>query len=421
MRFTVRRPADAEVSPRCHRPPGGDVARSVHVGVARPCVADFALKNRLALAVFECDVPARGASLRRVRGRDLLDPTKSLVLQTRGEQTPTACADSPVQTAFLGNAHTRLHHSSPRAPGHHAHVEGLDPDRIETPRDVSSDFFHPVFAPVSLTRFQLRDRQLRASSPARAARGARKPLLQHLQPLSLTTAQTRNVQQFAGRQGRRHDNTTVNTHHAAVTRTSNGIRNVRKPDMPATRPIPCDPVGLHALRDRPRQAKPHPTHLRHPHPTEPAVQTLDVMRLHPNLPEPLMHTGFPPRRPAVRPSEKVAHGLGEVPQRLLLHRLRAGRQPVELGANRGQLSTLLVVAGHMPSRLPMLLLLNGQVPHIPGVATVLRQHRGLLSGSKQPISRHAGKITTTTDKLPKGEATFPPPAESRGFYAANNR
>ena len=101
MRFTVRRPASAEVSPCCHRPSGGDVACSVHVGVARPGGAGFALENRLALAVFGCDVPARGASLRRVRGRDLLDPTRSLVLQTRGEQTPSASADAPVETALL--------------------------------------------------------------------------------------------------------------------------------------------------------------------------------------------------------------------------------------------------------------------------------------------------------------------------------
>src|SRR5271165_7694566 len=96
LRFTVRRPASAEVSPCCHRPSGGDVACSVHVGVARTRVTDLALENRLALAVLGCDVPACGASLRRVRGRDLLDPTVSLVLQTRGEHTPTACADGPV-------------------------------------------------------------------------------------------------------------------------------------------------------------------------------------------------------------------------------------------------------------------------------------------------------------------------------------
>jgi len=420
LRFTVRRPAAAEVSPCCHRPSGGDIACSVHVGVARPRVADFALENRLALAVLGCDVSTRGASLRRVRGRDLLDPTVGLLAQTRGEQTPTACVDSPVQSTFLGSAHAGLRHSSPRGACHQAHIEGLDPDRIEAPRDVSSDFFDPVLTTVGLTRFQLRDRQLRASSPVRAAHAAGKPLLQHLQPLGLAAAQTGDVQLFTGRQGRRHGNTTVDTHHTVLTRTSDGTRNVREPDMPAAGPIACDPVGLHALGDRPRQAEPHPTRLRHPHPTEPAVQTLDVMRFHPDLPKSLMHTGFAPRRAAVRPGEKVAHGLGEVKQRLL-HGLRARRQPVMLGAGRGQLSTLLAVAGRMTSGLPMLLWLDGQVPRIPGVATMLGQDGRLLNSRKQPISRHPCNVATTTDKLTKGDAAFPPLAQARGPHAARNR
>ena len=131
-----------------------------------------------------------------------------------------------------------------------------------------------------------------------------------------------------------------------------------------------------------------------------------------------MHTGFAPRRAAVRSGEKVAHRLGEVPQRLLLHGLRAGRQPVVLGAGRGQLSTLLVVAGRAATGLPVLLLLDGQVPHIPGVATMLRQHRPLLSSRKQPISRHASNVAATTDKSPKGDAAIPPPTKAMGFHAA---
>ena len=421
LRFTVRRPANAEVSPCCHRPSGGDVACSVHVGVARTRVTDLALENRLALAVLGCDMPACGASLRRVRGRDLLDPSVSLMLQTRGKQTPTACVDSPIQSTFLGNAHTRLRHSSPRGACHHAHVEGLDPDRIETPRDVSSGFFYPVLTTVGLTRFQLRNRHLCASSPARAAPGAGKPLLQYLQPASLTAAQTRNAQQFTGRQGRRHYNATVDTDHAALTRTSDRTRDMREPDVPATGPIAGNPVGLHALGDRPRQTETHPTHLRHPDLTEPAVQTLDVMQFQPDLPESLMHAGFAPRRPAVRSSEKVAHGLGEVPQCLLLHGLRARRQPVMLRAGGGQLSTLLAIAGRMTSGLPMLLLLDGQIPHISGVTTMLRQHGRLRGSRKQPISRHPRNVTATTDKPPKGDAAVFPLAQAWGSHAASNR
>src|SRR5262245_6041587 len=124
LRFTVCRPASAEVSPCCHRPSGGDVACSVHVGVARSRGAGYAVKNRLALAVLARHMPTRGASLRRVCGRDLLDPTASLVLQTRGEQTPTASADAAIHTAFLCDPLAAPLDGAPRTAGHRTHVEG---------------------------------------------------------------------------------------------------------------------------------------------------------------------------------------------------------------------------------------------------------------------------------------------------------
>src|SRR5258708_27223688 len=88
LRFTVRRPPTGEVSPCCHRPSGGDVARSIDVGVAPTSIAGLALEHRLTLAIPGCDVPTRGAALRRVRSRDLLNPAESLVLQTRDKLTP---------------------------------------------------------------------------------------------------------------------------------------------------------------------------------------------------------------------------------------------------------------------------------------------------------------------------------------------
>jgi hypothetical protein len=143
------------------------------------------------------------------------------------------------------------------------------------------------------------------------------------------------------------------------------------------------------------------------------------MWFHRDLSESLVHTGFAPRRATVRSGEEVPHGLREIPQRLLLHGLRTGGQPVVFGAGRSQLSALLVVAGRVASRLPMLLLLDGQVPHIPGVAAILGQRRRLFGGRKQPVSRHPGNLTTATDTSPKGEAAFPPPAKARGFHAAS--
>jgi hypothetical protein len=271
LRFTVRRPPTGEVSPCGHRPSGGDVACSVDVGVAPSSSAGFALENRLALTVPGRDVPARRASLRRIRGRNLLHPTVSLVLQTRGEKPPTAAADSPVQPALVSNPHTGLLYSSPRSTGHRTHVKGFDPDRVEAARNVSGGFFDPVLAPVGLTRFQLRDRQFRSGAPVGAALAAGKPLLQHLQPLRLTRGQTGCVQQFAGRQRRRHDDSAVDADHAAVPRAGDRVGDVREHDMPAAGPITSNSVGLGTGWHRPRPAESHPSDLGHPYSTEAAM------------------------------------------------------------------------------------------------------------------------------------------------------
>jgi hypothetical protein len=421
LRFTVRRPASAEVSPCCHRPSGGDVACSVHVGVARPCFTGFALKNRLALTVFGRNLPAHRASLRRIRGRNLLNSAKSLMVQTRSEQTPTASADAAIQTAFLCDAMAGLLHSSPSCAGHRAHVEGFDADRVEAASDVRGGLFHPILASVGLTRLELGDRQLRAVTTVGAALGTGQPLLQHLQSPGLSKTQARNAQQFTGRQSGRHHNATVDTHHALVARTSDRIRDVGEGNMPAAGPITGDPEGLNARGHRARQAKTHPPHLGHPHPSQPAIQAFDVTRFHRDLPKSLMHTGFAPCRTPVRPAEKVTDRLGEVPQRLLLYGLRAGRQPIMFGAGRGQLSALLVVAWRAAPGLPVLALFDRQIPHIPGVAAMFGQRHRLLGGRKQPISRHPGNVAAITDKSPKGEPAYPASANARGFDAASIR
>jgi hypothetical protein len=89
-----------------------------------------------------------------------------------------------------------------------------------------------------------------------------------------------------------------------------------------------------------------------------------------------------------------------------------------IGTGSGQLSALLVVPRRAPTGLPVQLLLDRQIPDKPGVATMLRQHRLLVSGRKQPVSRHTGNVTATTDKSPKGEAALRPPAKASEFHAA---
>ncbi len=88
LRFTVHRPPCGEVSLCWHRPSGGDVAGRVHVGVARPRFAGDAREDRLALAVFGRDVPACGASLRRVRSRDSFESARGLVVESGNQHAP---------------------------------------------------------------------------------------------------------------------------------------------------------------------------------------------------------------------------------------------------------------------------------------------------------------------------------------------
>jgi hypothetical protein len=111
--------------------------------------------------------------------------------------------------------------------------------------------------------------------------------------------------------------------------------------------------------------------------------------------------------------EKVAHRLREVAQRLLLNGLRPGFQPVVFGAGRGQLGTLLVVPGCLAAWLPVLLLLDGQIPHKAGMATVFGQRCRLIKAGKQPKPAHINNIGGTTDSLSKKGVGVPSPAEAR--------
>ena len=397
MRFTVRRPPSGEVSPCGHRPSGGDVACSVHIGVAPPSIASLALENRLALAVPRCDVPTFGATLRRVRSRDLLDPAESLVLQTPYELTPATSAHRTIEPALLGDSDTRLLESAARRAGHRRYGKGLDPDYVEPPCEIGGSLLHPILTPIPLTGLQLGDRPFRLVAAIGAALGAGQPLLQHLQPSRFIRGKTGCVQQLAGRQRSRHRNSAVDADHAIVTWTCDRVGDVREDDMPATSPITGNPVGLDALGYWPRHAEPHPSDLGDPYPANVAVEPFDVMRFQPDLPKTFVHTGFAPCRAAMRAVEEVLHGLREIAQRLLLHRLTPGPKPRVLGAGFRQLRTLLHIAGSLAARLPMLLLLHRQIPHIPRISTVRQQHFLLLGSGQQSKPRHIRTVTTTTD------------------------
>jgi hypothetical protein len=117
-------------------------------------------------------------------------------------------------------------------------------------------------------------------------------------------------------------------------------------------------------------------------------------------PESLIPAGLAPRRPPGRVArvEERRHRPGVVAQRLLLDRLGARRQPRVPGSGGGELPALLPVAGSArPAGVPVGVLLDGQVPDVPGVPAVVPQHGLLGGGGEQPVPGHANTLSDGTD------------------------
>jgi hypothetical protein len=402
LRFTVHGPASAEVFPCCHRPSGGDVACGVDVGVARPRTAGDALENRLALTVFRRDMPAVGASLRRVGRWDEFEPPKGFVLQPGNQQPPPLAPDLAVEASLLRDVGARAVPSAARRAGHSPYLQILDPDGVEATRQIGAGLFHPVTAPIGFAGPQPRHDQLRSRPPVRSAVRPGQTLLQSAQPLGFTSPKARNAQQVPIGQRDRYRHAAIHAHDAAIVGSWDGFGDGGKSEVPPTRPIPRDSVRLHRAGDVAGAPESHPTDLGYPYLPIAAAEPPDVAWLESDLPKPFMGAGFTPCRATVGAVEKVAHRLGEVAQRLLLDGLRPGCQPVVFGAGRRQLGTLLVITRRMATRLPMLVLLHGKIPHKPGMTTVLRQRRRFLNAGKQPKPAHSNNVDTTTDNQPKG-------------------
>ena len=397
MGFTVHRPPCGEVSLCWYRPSGGDVAGRVHVGVARPRIASDAREDRLALAVFGRDVPAGGASLRRVRGWDPFKTARSLVVEPGNQPTPPLTTNGAIEAPLLRNPNTRLVNRAAGRAGHRAHVERLDSNGVEPVCQIGCGLLDPVAPAVGFARFKSRDGQPGARSAVGAPFLARQALLQPAQPNPLTPGQARNTHQLSSGQCCRDCHSAINTDHAAVPRAQDRVRDVGEGDMPTPGPIASDAVGLHTRRYGPGPAEADPANFGHPNPSIAFVELLNVARLETDLPEAFMHPSFAPRRTPMGAGEDTPHGLREVPQRLLLHCLRPGRQPVVLGTNLSQLRALFVVSRGTKPWLPKLLLFHGQVPNKPGMPAMLQQHHLLERRRQQPKPRHIRNVTVDTD------------------------
>ena len=248
MRFTVHRPASAEVSPCCHRPSGGDVACGVHVGVARPRAAGDAPENRLALAVFRRDMPAVGASLRCVCRWDEFKSPPGLVLEPGHQQPPPLAADLTVEAPFLCHVGARAFPSSARRSGHRANLQVLDADGVEAARQIGGGLFHPVTAAICFAGPQRRNGQLRSRPSIRSASRPGQTPLQSPQPLGFTNPKAGNAQQIPARQRNRDRHPAINTHHAAILGPRDRVRDDSKSEVPPPGPIQCDSVRLHRAR-----------------------------------------------------------------------------------------------------------------------------------------------------------------------------
>ncbi len=401
MRFAVHGPGIPVASPRSHGVPRRDVPGRVHVSVAGE-TAGRARETRLALARLPVHIPARRASLAREGRSDLLHPSGSFLLQPTDQQPPARPQNLAVEPCFLADSPARVFWSALRGSGHAVDLEVFDADNVEAACQVRAGFLGPVLPPIRFPGAQPGDGVFHLCPAFRPSLGASQPSLQPQHSLALPHRQARYMQEFSGRQGRGHRDASVDPHYLGVSRCWDGLGYGRERDMPAPGSVHGHPVGFHARRHCARPAKPYPTHLRHPDLADMARQAAQVPLLPAPAydPESLMSSGLAPRRPPSRISwvEESGHRLGEVPQRLLLHHLGTCGQPWELRPRLGELSALLQVAwGALPAGMPVLVLLDGEVPDVTGVAAVVPQHRFLGRCGEQPVPRHANVLSTATD------------------------
>ena len=269
------------------------------------------------------NTPARSGSCCRTRSsRAALNHFRGLSEYPRG-------LDRAVESAFLSDARTRLPNRAARGARHGPHIEVLDPDHVEPPCEVGGGLLHPVRAPVLVAGFEPCDRAFSLLAVLGPALGSGEPLLQRLQPLRLTLGQTRRTQELTGGQRGGHDNASIDTNYAAITRTGERSGDVSERDMPAAGAITGNSIRLHPLRHRPRQVKPHPAHL-HPRPRP--------------KPAPRSRRGAPARSPRCpgwsprRPSSCDPHA-GPLRDRLNTLQLRSAnpaRHPIEPGLGPGE-------------------------------------------------------------------------------------
>jgi hypothetical protein len=374
LRFAVHGPGNPVASPRSHGVPRRDVPGRIHIGITcKPTVS--ADEDRLALARLRIHMPAGRATLARISGSNAFNPPGSLVIQSLNKHAPGRAEDAPVQARFSLHVLTRRLHSPFSRSSHVFDLEILGSDYVELPRQASTGLLCPIFASIGLTGLQFRDRLLYPGPAIGPSPRSGEFALQPDQMPSLVRGKAGHVKQFSGGQSSRHQHPPVDADDLTIAWRWYRDRHRHERDVPASCPIAGHSMRLHSIWHITGPPEPHPARLRDAHKADVSVQTAHIAGLYPNDPESFVPPSFPPRRPPARPVEEARHRLREVPQCLLLNHIRASAEPWMLRPNLSELPGLLQVARRAPSaRSPVRMLLNRQVPHIPGVRTVFKHY-----------------------------------------------
>ena len=401
LRFAVHRPGYPVASPRSHGVPRRDVPSRVHVSVAGETTG-CADEARLALARLRIHVPARRAALAAKRRIDLLYTTEGLVFQSANQQSPARGENAPVQPGLLPYVSARCLKSSPSRTCHVLDLQSLHPDEVELPGQLRAGLLNPVLAPVALAGFQACNAKPHAHPAVRACPSAGKLAFQTTQSFPLPLGQSRHASQFPCRKGRSNNHAAIDADDLAVTGCRNRLGDGDESHMPASRPVHGHPIRLHARRHRTRPAKPHPSDFRDAHLAYVTGQSahIPLLSASPYDRKPFVPPGLAPRwlTGRIGRAEECGHCLSEIAEGLLLDCLGACGQPRMLGAGGGELPTLLKVAGGvLAAWAPVPMLLDSQVPHIPGMRAVVPKHCFLGSGGTQTVPVHTNTLATTSD------------------------
>jgi hypothetical protein len=444
LRFTDTRWYPSGVSRR-------DVDAGVDVRIAGKAAGDTA-EPGLAVARVLADPPAGTAAQAGIGGPDLLYPAGRLVLGAPDQQAPGLGQDRPVQARLRVGTVAQVRAGTPgvrlrRGPADHGlYPQVLETDHVEPLRQTGGDLLAPVLTPVSPMGPEPGDagtlRLLLRRSPQRP--GLTSLGLAQFGPFPARHA--RAMELLARRQRRGDHHAPVDTHHLPGTRRRDRVRDDRERDVPPPGPVQGHPVGP-ALRHRPRPPEPHPADLRDPDLAPAPVQPPHMQaEREVGDAESLVHVPLAATGAAVGAGVEVPHRLAEVPQRLLLHILRSGRQPRVLRPRLGEHPRLFDVTGQRPHRPPLLVdvlvpvpvdpprcrpvglqgaelvQIPGQVPHIPGVRAVPEQDSFLLKRGVQPVPGHATTVPGTTDILERRQRGLTrrpkaavPPRDSDGY------